>query len=278
MRLPRPAAVLPLTAALAAALAAAAGAQSQPLPPGVTAMGLTRGWREASGAHTAAIEIRLAPGWHTYWRVPGETGIPPQFDWSGSRNLAAVAYEWPRPQVFDSYGIPTIGYKKALTLPVRLTPETAGAPIEAVVDVTFGVCDDICIPAQARLSARLEPHAPAVGRLEIERALADRPMAAAAGVAAARCALSADGAGHRLTAEIDFAAPQGPGLSVVIEADSRPDLWIGEAATAVDGRRVTATAAVDTLTGGGVAIDRDGLRLTVLDAERAIDIRGCPAG
>ena len=53
----------------------------------------------------AAVEIRLAPGWHTYWRVPGEAGIPPRFDWSGSQNLAAVAYEWPRPEIIVSYGI-----------------------------------------------------------------------------------------------------------------------------------------------------------------------------
>jgi DsbC/DsbD-like thiol-disulfide interchange protein len=266
---------LALAAALLAALAGPAAAEG-PLPPGVTKLAIIPGWRDADGLHHAAIEIRLAPGWHTYWRAPGQIGIPPRFDWSGSANLAGVAYDWPRPEVIESYGSVSIGYHDALVLPVRLRPADPEAPIEARLALAFGVCDDICIPAEASLAARLEPGAAPAGRAAIERARADRPLAAAeAGVTAARCALADGAAGQVLTAEIDFAAPPRPGLVAVFEADARPDLWIGEAETATEGRRVTATAPFAALDAGPVAVERGALRLTLLDDARAIDIHGC---
>lgn len=265
--------------ALLALLAGPAAAQPLPLPAGVTGIGLIEGWRPDDGAHVSALEIRLAPGWYTYWRAPGLTGVPPRFDWSGSANLAAVDYEWPAPIVFDSFGSPTIGYKGALVLPMILTPERAAAPIEARVFVAFGVCREICTLAEARLAARLEPDAAPEGRAEIERALAERPLDAdAAGVTAATCAVTPAAAGHALTAEITFSAPPGSGLTTVIEAGPRPDLWIGAAETRTKGQVVHATARLDWTGAGGLALDRGALRLTVLGARRAIDIRGCPGG
>lgn len=275
-----------LAAALAAALAGpAAAVEPGALPAAVTGMALLPGWRQPDGTHVAAIEIRLAPGWHTYWRVPGASGLPPQFDWSASTNLAAVAYEWPRPTVFDSFGEPMIGYEDRLVLPVVLRPERPDAPIGARVDLLVGLCNDICIPAEARLEAVLDPRrdaaAPAAaGRAAIERALADRPVdAAAAGVTRARCALGVDAAGDAtLTAEIDFAAPPPAGLTAVIEADDRPDLWIGVPETRVEGRRVRAVAPLEAARGSGLAVDRESVRLTLIDSRRAVDIQGCSAG
>ncbi|MBP7242763.1 protein-disulfide reductase DsbD domain-containing protein [Amaricoccus sp.] len=266
---------------LAAALGQPASAQHAALPPAVEGIELLPGWRAADGTYVAAVELRLAPGWHTYWRVPGASGMPPQFDWSGSRNLAAVAYEWPRPIVFESFGETMIGYENRLVLPVVLTPERPDAPVEARVDVQFGLCNDICAPASARLAVRLDPTAP-VGRTaktaEIERALADRPVAAAAaGVTRARCRLGTDAAGATLTAEVDFDAPPPAGVTAVIEADERPDLWIGVPETRVEGRRVRATAPVEAA-GSGLTLDRRSLRVTLIDSRQAIDIRGCPSG
>lgn len=242
---------------------------------------LMEGWRTPEGAQVAAIEIRLAPGWHTYWRAPGMNGIPPQFDWSASANLARVDQEWPQPIVFDSFGLPTIGYKDRVVLPVTLTPEAPNAPIEARLEFSYGVCSDICIPKTATLSATLDA-APGEGaaadRAAIEAAFAARPLdGAAAGVAAARCSLSAEGAGHRLLAEVDFAAAPSRDVLAVIEAVDRPDLWISDAETSVSGRSLLARVRIEALGPGGPAVDRDGLRLTLLGPDRAIDIRGCAA-
>jgi hypothetical protein len=115
-----------------------------------------------------------------------------------------------------------------------------------------------------------------VGEAEIEASLAERPHSAAeAGVAGARCALEPAADGHHLRAEVTFDAPPAPGLVAVIEAERRPDLWIGAAETRTEGRVLTAVAPVAAYGDGGLAIDRGALRLTLLDATRAIDVQGC---
>ncbi len=285
---PRLASLRLALAALLCGLAGGAAAQSAapssmrsaappaPLPPHVAELRLIEGWRRDDGAQVAAIVIRLDPGWHTYWRVPGDSGFPPDFDWSDSHNLASVAYEWPRPAIFDSFGERTFGFKQALVLPVVLTPRDPAAPLDAAVDLAFGVCNDICIRAEARLTGRFDPAAPRPeGGGVIQRALDARPVdAGAAGVTAARCSLGVDAAGPTVTAEVTFATPPAPGLTTVIEAESRPDLWIGKTATETAGRRLRATARLDSAA-GGVAIDRRDLRVTLVGAGRAIDIRGC---
>jgi DsbC/DsbD-like thiol-disulfide interchange protein len=253
-----------------------AAAQTAPRPEGFERIGLIQGWSEADGARISAIEIRLATGWHTYWRAPGATGFPPQFDWSRSENLAEVAYDWPRPQVFVAYGAKTIGYKDALVLPVRLTPLRADAPLDVSLDIFLGVCREICIPAQAHLALRIRPDAAPEGRAKIEAALAKRPLdAREGGVLDARCDLNATGESFQLVAQVTLDGAPAPDVTTVIEAETRPDLWIGAADTRTSGHSVHATARLDALGDGGAALDQDALRVTLLDERRAIDIRGC---
>ncbi len=235
------------------------------------------GWRQPDGSRLAAIEIRLAPGWHTYWRVPGDAGIPPSFDWSGSKNLASASYEWPRPEVFDSDGVRTIGYSGTLVLPVRLVPRDPGAPLDLSLEVFLGVCADICVPNEAEAAALIAPDAPGEGRPAIEAALAARAETPAeAGVMRVTCALSPAADGYEIAAEIRFAEAPGPGQVAVLEAD-QPDVWIGPASSRTDGRTVTARAAVEVPGDAGPMLERSGLRLTVLDGRRAVDIHGCTA-
>jgi DsbC/DsbD-like thiol-disulfide interchange protein len=265
-------------AALALALSAAlpAGAQAPGPAMGVAGVALLPGWRQADGSHLAAIEFRLKPGWHTYWRMPGPAGVPPRFDWSGSGNLGSVAYEWPRPLVFDSFGIATIGYHEALVLPVVLKPARPGEDIEVELMLDFAVCDEICVPAEARLTAMLPAEGTGGQRAQIEAARAARPLSAGeAGVATVACRLAPEGKGLALTAEVTFAKALGREQVVVLES-ADPNLWIGVAETRTDGRSVVARARVEGA-GGGTMIDRSGLRLTLLDARRAVDIQGCKA-
>ena len=84
-------------------------------------MEILPGWRTASGDHVAGIKITLAPGWITYWRAPGEAGIPPQFDWSGSENLGEVGFHWPVPQIIVSNGVTTLGFEGEFILPIEVT-------------------------------------------------------------------------------------------------------------------------------------------------------------
>jgi len=267
-----------LAALAVAALIAAVPARSEPgLPEGVRGIGLIEGWRQDDGTHVAALEIRLAPGWHTYWRIPGEAGIPPQLDWSRSRNLASVRYEWPRPEVFDYAGLRTIGYAGTLVLPVILTPARPGEPIEVDLDLLLGVCAEICVPAEARLDARLAAEGPPRGRPEIDAALADRPRSAAeAGVTGVTCRLVPGPEGIDLDTTVRFAAPPGRDQVAVLEPGG-PGLRIGPAESRTEGRDVHARARIEGRGGAGPVLDRGALRLTLLDGRRAVDIRGCAA-
>lgn len=275
----RLAAVVMLLCGLAGGGAAEGVPRSVALPPHVTELRLIEGWRRDDGAEVAAIVIRLESGWYTYWRVPGGSGFPPEFDWSASKNLASVSYEWPRPAIFDSFGERTFGFKRTLVLPVVLTPRDPGKPLDAAVDLAFGVCNDICIRAEARLTGRFDGDAPRTGnRATIQRALDARPVDAGdAGVTGAACSLGVDPAGPTVTADVTFASPPAPGLITVIEVENRPDLWIGETETRTAGARLNATGPLASASpSGSVALDRSDLRVTLLDADRAIDIRGCP--
>lgn len=269
--------LLPAFAACAAAALPAAAVAETATPGGQASVAILGGWRQPDGSRLAALEIELAPGWHTYWRVPGDAGIPPVFDWSGSENLASIAYEWPRPVIFDSFGLQTIGYSGTLVLPVRLVPKDPDAPLDLAVALFFGVCADICVPTEAEARAMLPPDAPPEGRPAIEAALAERAESPAeAGVTRVTCTLAPAADGYQIAAEISFAADPGPGQVAVLEA-GQPDLWIGAASSRTEGRTVIARAPVEAAGGAGPMLERGDLRLTVLDPRRAVDIHGCEA-
>ncbi|MFO1141836.1 MAG: protein-disulfide reductase DsbD family protein [Amaricoccus sp.] len=265
-----------LVAALLLCAAGAAGVAAQTLPQGVREVTILEGWRQPDGSRMAAVAIRLAPGWHTYWRVPGDAGIPPSFDWSGSRNLADVAYEWPHPEIFEADGLRTLGYAGMLVLPVRLTPKDPGAPLDLALEASFGVCSDICVPADAAARARIAPDAPDGGRPAIEAALAARARTATeAGVVGATCGLAPATGGIEVEARVTFADAPAPGQVAVVESD-QPDVWIGSAESETRGRTVVLRAPVEGAAAGPV-IERRALRLTVLDDSRAVEIEGCTA-
>jgi DsbC/DsbD-like thiol-disulfide interchange protein len=265
-----------LPALLALVLATLFGGTEAPRAE-TAAVSFLPGWRQPDGSRMAALEIRLQPGWHTYWRAPGANGIPPQFDWSGSSNLRAVRIEWPKPIVFDTYGARTIGYRERLVLPILLDPDTPDAPIDLQLGLFFGICKDICIPANARVEYRIAPDTATAGRESIEAALATRAHSAAeAGVTGATCTIRPEGEAHAVTATVHFAnAPPHTQIAVLEAPD--PNLWISEPVAQTNGTTVTAAARIEHYGKGGLMLDRSSLRLTLLDETRAIDIRGCPA-
>lgn len=245
-------------------------------PGQVAEIDILPGWRMTDGRHMAAVRIRLAEGWKTYWRAPGEAGIPPDFDWSGSRNLGSVSYHWPVPDVFDLNGMRTIGYTHELILPIEITPRRAGRPVTLKGEVSLGVCRDVCMPMQARLSARLPEGAAEVDKA-ITRALDRRPSTAAeAGLDRIRCDVAPIDDGLRLTAELALPAV-GPGEVAVIET-ADPMVWVSEPMVARNGGLLIATADLVAPDGAPFLLDRSQVRITVLAAGQAVDIRGCSSG
>ena len=125
----------------------------------------------------AALQIELEPGWKTYWRQPGPAGgIPPVIQWSASTNLKQAKLMFPAPaRLPDRYGI-TYGYKNSVTLPIALEPIASNQPIRLVVHAFFGVCREICVPAQANFDVSLTPSKFYASPPDLTLALARLPM------------------------------------------------------------------------------------------------------
>jgi DsbC/DsbD-like thiol-disulfide interchange protein len=112
---------------------------------------LIAGTRPAGAPHLrAGVEIRLARGWHTYWRYPGDAGVPPQFNFAGSSNVKQVDVLWPAPERKVDSGGTSIGYSTGVLFPLRVVPQEAGKPVALRLRLQYAVCEKLCVPAEAR--------------------------------------------------------------------------------------------------------------------------------
>src|SRR6202163_3348839 len=150
--------IVPMRAALgfAAALFAsslAIQARAQDASPwqrdGHSAVRLLAGSR--SGAVLlGGIAFQLQAGWKTYWRSPGDSGVPPRFDFSKSDNIEAVTVLWPAPLKFDDgAGGTSLGYHNQVVLPLRIVPKNTDRPVTLRAEISYAVCEKICIPVEA---------------------------------------------------------------------------------------------------------------------------------
>lgn len=232
------------------------------------------GWRQPGGSHMAALRVRLAPGWKTYWRAPGSAGIPPRFGWTGSRNLQGVKFHWPVPQVFEQNGMRSIGYLDELVLPMELTARDPSAPISLRAEVELGVCLDICMPLTVRISAELEQTQDAPAHPAIKTALRNRPSTASeAGVRNINCSAAPISDGMRLTASFQMPSLGGDEIAIVELSDQA--IWIAQAETKRAGGQITTQADMVPPQAAPFLLDRSDVRITMLGATGAVDILGC---
>jgi len=227
-----------------------------------------------NGAHMAAVELQLAPGWKTYWRSPGDAGIPPTFDWSGSENVKSVRIHWPAPQVFELNGMQTIGYHERLVLPVEITPKDPSRAVSLSVSVELGVCDEICLPASLSLASDLT--SPGSPDPAIQNALAQRAATAReAGVTEVACQVDPIADGLRLTAKVRMPDPGRPEVVAFETADR--EVWVAESITERRGGELISITELVPPDGAPFALDRSGVTMTILAANGAVEVRGCPA-
>src|ERR1700752_1758897 len=96
------------------------------------------------------VAFQLQPGWKTYWRTPGDSGVPPRFDFSKSDNVEAVTVLWPAPKQFDDgAGGTALGYKQQVVLPLGIVAKNNDKPVTLRARLNYAVSDKLCIPVEA---------------------------------------------------------------------------------------------------------------------------------
>lgn len=128
-----------------------------------------------NGRYDAGVDLTMAPGSHTYWKMPGEAGVPPVFAFNGSENVTSAVVSFPVPSRITEEGIEAFGYDNGVVFPVAVMPADRSKPSVLHVEVTYAVCNKICLPGHGEATLKLEPHGPAVGGDDVERALAKVP-------------------------------------------------------------------------------------------------------
>lgn len=176
------------------------------------------GGSQAAGATVlrAGVEIRLKEGWHTYWRYPGDAGVPPQFDFKASANVKDVRVLWPAPQRLSEAGGTSIGYTRDVILPLQVVPQDATKPVTLRLKLAYAVCEKLCVPAEATVDLTLSAGAPASQDAALAAAEARVPKKAKVG----------EGQGLAIRAvQRDAAAPKPRVLVDVAASAGVPDLF-----------------------------------------------------
>ena len=191
----------------------------------------------AGGGNLAGFEIALSPGAITYWRDPGDAGLPPTLDFSGSANVASVEPEFPAPKrIKEADGGEAFGYDGDVVFPLAVKPRDPTKPATLKLNADFAVCEKVCLPAKAHLELTLPsaPGSPHAGL--IDTALAAVPRIVAPKDFGAFEALGADS--WRLCAAHD----DGPPRDLFVEAPE--GWWLKTAPTLADGGRVCFTLTI----------------------------------
>ena len=180
-------------------------------------------WRDrASAPMRAGIEIRLKPGWHTYWRYPGDAGVPPRFDFAGSRNVDTVTVLWPAPRRMVEQGLSVIGYAEDVILPLLVAPRSRAEPVTLRLKADYALCEKLCLPAQAALALTLgKENSPWDGALtEASLRVPKRRTLGEAGELAVR-SVRREGSAQGSRVVIEVAAPAGQGIDLFAEDPAR---------------------------------------------------------
>ncbi|MGZ3326996.1 MAG: protein-disulfide reductase DsbD domain-containing protein, partial [Xanthobacteraceae bacterium] len=166
----------------------------------------------------AGLGIRLKPGWHTYWRYPGDAGVPPRFDFAGSQNVKAVEVLWPAPQRIPEEGMVAIGYTGDVMLPIAIVPQDVSKPVLLHLKLDYAVCEKLCVPAEGKAELLLTGGPSSQdAALAAAAARIPRKVALGQGTALAIKSVRREEGGGRPRIIVDVAAP--PGTTPVLFAE-----------------------------------------------------------
>jgi DsbC/DsbD-like thiol-disulfide interchange protein len=182
----------------------------------------------------AGVEIRLKVGWHTYWRYPGDAGVPPQFDFAGSQNVKQVHVLWPAPQRLPEEGGISIGYARDVIFPLHVVPQDPNKPVALKLKLDYAVCEKLCVPAEARAELVLNG-APGSQDAALAAAEAQVPKrhAVGEGKTIAIRSVRREAGPKRSRIVVDVAAPAGAAVDLFAEGPTPQ--WALPLPAAVDG-------------------------------------------
>jgi len=158
--------ILRTVAAFAVGVFAASAALGQTFTPAAAKKPDIKADLTVGGSTAAApderwlgVHLNLGPGWKTYWKSPGDAGLPTEFDWSGSSNLADAEVQWPAPSRLSILGFETVGYTHEVLFPVRLKVRDPNVEARIRLKLVVYACSAICVRDERMLDATIRPGA-----------------------------------------------------------------------------------------------------------------------
>lgn len=251
-------------------LGAVSGVTAKSDVPEVT-VNVLNGWREANGDQIIGLEINLSDGWKTYWRAPGDAGIPPRFEWD-TANPQDVKVLWPTPQVFSQSGMTSIGYSHSVVIPVIVPTDNATAKLPFSGKMEIGICKDICVPVALDFSTFLIPSGSDASRVRASLNSLAVPRTKA-GVDKVSCSFARSETGMTIAANITL--PKNAGITFAAVEAADPMIWIGEAKLFRKGNSLIIEADMEHANGRAFSIARSEITITLFGENRAIELSGC---
>jgi DsbC/DsbD-like thiol-disulfide interchange protein len=220
----------------------------------------------------AGIELRLGAGWKTYWRYPGDSGVPPRFDFSKSTNVKSVTVRWPAPHRFTDESGASIGYKGGVLLPLEIVPTRPAQPVTLRLALDYAICEKICIPAAGSAVLGLAAASSFDAALAAAQALVPRPAALGDGAPLAIRSVKREPGSPNPRVVVEVAAPDGVPLDLFVEGPT--DDWalpLPEPMTGNTPGRRRYSFELDGLP-PGATVAGAALRFTLVSGDKAIEV------
>jgi DsbC/DsbD-like thiol-disulfide interchange protein len=237
-----------------------------------SAMRLVAGSPTGRGAMRAGVELRLGTGWKTYWRYPGDSGVPPRFDFSKSTNVKSVTVQWPAPHRFTEESGASIGYKGGVLLPLEVVAANPARPVTLRVVVDYAICEKLCIPAAGSAALGLGAASAFDAALAAAQARVPKPAALGDSAALAIRNIKREPGSPNPRVIVEVAAPEQAPLDLFVEGPT--DDWAlplpEPMAGSAPGRR-RYSFELDGLPPGATATGAT-LRYTLVSGDKAIEV------
>ena len=213
----------------------------------------------------------MQPGWKTYWRYPGDSGVPPHFDFSGSENLKDVKVLYPAPHLFTDETGQSLGYKEKVIIPLAVSPQQPGKPVRLRLKIDYAVCEKLCVPAEGRAELVL-----GVGESSHNSELVAAEGRVPKQVTAAQAGLTARrvNSGRKPLVTVDLGAPTNQTVELFVEGPTPQwALPIPKPVQAAPAGRAQFSFELDGLPPGVDPKSQLDLTFTVVTGERAIEVK-----